>query len=83
MITTPVCVTPAMRFNADRVRRDLSGTPEARAIDKAQHVESRPANYTEPMLRWAEALLVALWEDNAESEWTRDLLAYPVKMGWL
>lgn len=64
--TTPI--TPAVRFHADRIRRAFEpGSGARRALDKAQHIESRPANYTEPMLRWAEQVLRAA-DGNAWAE---------------
>lgn len=56
LMTTPI--TPAVRFDVDRQRQSLpADSLLRRALDKAQHIESRPHNYTEPMLRWAEQLM--------------------------
>lgn len=78
--TTPI--TPAVRFHADRTRRSLEpGSLLRRAIDKAQHIESRPANYTEPMLRWAEWVLSDTYGD-AYAE-LQELAEIADEAGWL
>ena len=75
-------ITPTIRFHANRTRLSFEpGTGAARAIDKAQHIESRPHCYTEPMLRWAERVLLATYED-AWSE-LDDLTAAAETAGWL
>lgn len=75
-------VTPSMRFHADRVARYAdAGSLMQRAIRKAQYVESRPANYTTPMLRWAEALILAVW--NLEWDEADVLAGESEAAGWL
>ena len=71
MTTTQPTVTVAQRLNAERIRRDQApGTLMERALRKAQHVESRPWAYTEPMLRWAEDLILLTWNVEVPvSEW--------------
>lgn len=51
-------VTPRDRFAADSLRRRLLGTPEARALDLAQHWDSFPANYSDDQVALAAQLLV-------------------------
>lgn len=82
MTTQTHPITPAVRFDVERQRRDLAaGTLHERAIRKAQHIESRPANYTEPMLRWAEFTLSTTY-GNAYAE-LQELAEIADEAGWL
>lgn len=78
--TTPT-VLVSHRLNADRVARHEPASLLSRAIRKARHVESRPANYTTPMLRWAEALILAVW--NLEWDEADVLAGESEAAGWL
>lgn len=62
LMSTTTPITPAVRFDVERQRRTLEpGSLLERALRKAQHIESRPYNYTETMLRWAEQLMADLY----------------------
>lgn len=82
MTRTATPATPAVRLHVERMRRDLpAGSLLERAIRKAQHIESRPANYTEPMLRWAEWVLSDTYGD-AYAE-LQELAEIADQAGWL
>lgn len=81
MLDTTPTIGLHHRLNADRVARHEPASVLSRAIRKARHVESRPANYTEPMLRWAEVLILAVW--NLEWDHADGLAAIAAENGWL
>lgn len=76
-------ITPAHRFHAQRVMGDLTpGSLEERAIRKATYIESFPASYPTVMFRWAEEVLLALWDLRPWSE-VEALFVKADEAGWL